>query len=211
MALPPETQLMIDQAAQRVQRDFDGVFGVETIARFMAESQEMLESRARILTWLPILIERLARDRLQAASRLRTPPRDRKPAVVFLCVHNAGRSQMAAAWARRIGGDAIEVFSGGSDPASEVNPAVVQAMAEEGIDLAGERPLPWTDEVVRAADVVVTMGCGDACPVFPGIRYLDWEITDPAGMTADQVRPIRDEIRDRVSGLLAELGVFEPR
>lgn len=211
MALPPETRLMIDQAAARLHRDFAGTLGVETIARFMAESQELLESGARVVTWLPILVERLTRDRLHALMRLQTPAHDRKPAVVFLCVHNAGRSQMAAAWARRIGGDAVDVFSGGSDPSSEVNPAVVEAMAETGIDLSAARPLPWTDDVVRAADVVVTMGCGDACPLFPGVRYLDWEIADPAGWTAEQVRPIRDEIRDRVAGLLAELGIPETR
>ena len=130
-----------------------------------------------------------------------------KPALVFLCVHNAGRSQMAAAWARRLGGARVAVFSGGSDPAAAVNPAAVAVMAEAGIDLAGQAPQRWTDEVVRSADVVVTMGCGDECPYFPGVRYEDWDLADPAGLTPEQVRPIRDEIRRRVEDLLRRLGI----
>jgi arsenate reductase len=133
--------------------------------------------------------------------------RGTKPSVVFLCVHNAGRSQMAAGWARALGGDSLDVFSGGSDPASEVNPAAIDAMAEVGIDIRDAFPKPWTDEIVQAADVVVTMGCGDACPVFPGVRYRDWELEDPAGKDVESVRPIRDEIRERVRALLDELGV----
>jgi arsenate reductase (thioredoxin) len=126
---------------------------------------------------------------------------------VFLCVHNAGRSQMAAGWLRQLAGDRAEVFSGGSDPADRINPSAVAAMAEVGIDIAGELPRRWTDEVVRAADAVVTMGCGDACPVFPGVRYLDWELDDPAGKDLESVRPIRDEIERRVRGLMDELGI----
>ena len=131
----------------------------------------------------------------------------RNPAVLFLCVHNAGRSQMAAAWTRHLGGDAIHVFSGGSNPASEVNPAAVAAMAEAGIDISVETPRPWTDEIVGAADVVVTMGCGDTCPVFPGVRYEDWELEDPARLPLERVRAIRDDIRGRVEDLLRRLGV----
>jgi arsenate reductase len=135
------------------------------------------------------------------------PEPGRRPVVVFLCVHNAGRSQMAAGWMRHLAGDRVEVASGGSDPAAEVNPAAVAAMAELGIDIAGQRPQRWTDETLRRADVIVTMGCGDACPVYPGKRYLDWELPDPAGLPLEQVRPIRDEIGRRVRELLAELGV----
>jgi protein-tyrosine-phosphatase len=127
--------------------------------------------------------------------------------VVFLCVHNAGRSQMAAGWMQHLSGDAVEIFSGGSDPASEINRAAVSAMAEVGIDISTEFPKPWTDEIVRAADVIVTMGCGDACPIFPGKRYLDWEVADPAGLELEDVRPIRDDIGERVRGIMAELGV----
>ncbi len=129
------------------------------------------------------------------------------PTVLFLCVHNAGRSQMASGWMRHLAGDRVQVRSGGSEPAAEVNPAAVAAMREVGIDITGQSPKPWTDETVGAADVVVTMGCGDTCPVLPGKRYLDWELEDPAGKGVEQVRPVRDEIEQRVRGLLAELGV----
>ena len=133
-----------------------------------------------------------------------------RPSVLFACVHNAGRSQMAAGWMRAIAGDAVEVFSGGSEPADQVNPAAVRAMAEVGIDISDQVPRRWDDEQVGAADVVVTMGCGDECPVFPGVRYLDWELRDPAGMGVEAVRPIRDDIERRVRTLLDELGV-QPR
>jgi arsenate reductase (thioredoxin) len=129
------------------------------------------------------------------------------PVVLFLCVHNAGRSQMALGWFNALAGGGAVAWSGGSEPANEVNPAAVAAMREVGIDITGEYPKPWTDEIVRAADVVVTMGCGDTCPYFPGKRYDDWEIDDPAGQGADAVRPIRDEIGQRVRTLLAELDV----
>ena len=131
------------------------------------------------------------------------------PVVVFLCVHNAGRSQMARAWFEHLAGGRAVARSGGSEPADAVNPAAVQAMAEVGIAIGGERPKRWTDEGVRAADVVVTMGCGDACPVFPGTRYEDWELEDPAGKDLDVVRRVRDEIGGRVRLLLADL-VPEP-
>jgi len=130
---------------------------------------------------------------------------DQRPAVLFLCVHNAGRSQMAAGWLRHLAGGRIEVFSGGSEPADNVNPAAVAAMAEEGIDIAGEQPQRWTDEHARAADVVITMGCGDVCPVYPGKRYEDWELTDPAGQSIEFVRTVRDEIRQRVEQLIESL------
>ena len=129
------------------------------------------------------------------------------PTVLFLCVHNAGRSQMAAGWMRHLAGDRIRVLSGGSAPAEQVNPAAVAVMDEVGIDLTGQEPSPWTDADLAAADVVVTMGCGDTCPVVPATRYLDWQLTDPSGRPVEQVRPIRDDIRDRVRDLMAELGV----
>jgi arsenate reductase len=129
------------------------------------------------------------------------------PSVLFVCVHNAGRSQMAAGWLRHLAGDAVEVRSAGSLPADRINPAAVEAMAEVGIDITGQRPRVLTPEAVEASDVVVTMGCGDACPVLPGTRYLDWALEDPAGKGVDAVRPIRDEIGRRIRGLVAELGV----
>lgn len=138
-----------------------------------------------------------------------------RPSVLFLCVHNAGRSQMAAGWLRHLAGERVEVFSGGSAPAAGVNPVAVEAMAEVGIDIAGESPVRWTDDIVRAADVVVTMGCGDTCPVFPGKRYEDWDLTDPAGQPIEVVRGVRDEIERRVQLLLDDLdsvtGKDEPR
>jgi protein-tyrosine-phosphatase len=127
------------------------------------------------------------------------------PVVLFLCVHNAGRSQMALGWFNHLAGDRAVARSGGTEPGSEINPAAVAAMAEVGIDITAEFPKPWTDEIVRAADVVVTMGCGDACPLYPGKRYEDWELADPAGLELAQVRPIRDEIRRRVEALLTQL------
>ena len=131
----------------------------------------------------------------------------RVPAVLFLCTHNAGRSQMALGFFTHLAGDRAIAWSGGSEPADRTNAAAVEAMAERGIDIAGEHPKPWTDEIVRAADVVVSMGCGDACPVFPGRRYLDWTLDDPAGLDLADVRPIRDEIERRVRALLDELHV----
>ncbi len=130
-----------------------------------------------------------------------------KPGVLFVCVHNAGRSQMAAGFLRHLAGDAVEVRSAGSLPGDRVNPAAVAAMAEVGIDISGQQPKVLTPEAVEASDVVITMGCGDACPVFPGTRYLDWELEDPAGKGVESVRPIRDDIERRIRGLLAELGV----
>jgi protein-tyrosine-phosphatase len=127
--------------------------------------------------------------------------------VLFLCVHNAGRSQMALGWFRHLAGDRAVAWSGGSEPGKEVNPAAIMAMAEVGIDIRSEFPKPWTEEIVKAADVVVTMGCGDACPLFPGKRYEDWVLEDPAGQDVEAVRPIRDEIEGRVRTLLADLGV----
>ena len=132
-----------------------------------------------------------------------------KPAVLFLCVHNAGRSQMAAGWLRHLAGDTVDVYSGGSDPGASINPTAVVAMSEVGIDIAGEQPRPWSMDDLRTADVVVTMGCGDTCPVIPGKRYEDWELTDPANQPLDIVREVRDEIRGRVQQLIASLGVSD--
>ena len=128
-----------------------------------------------------------------------------KPSVLFVCVHNAGRSQMAAGYLTHLAGGAVEVRSAGSEPADKINPVAVQAMAEEGIDIAGEQPKILTTDAVKASDVVITMGCGDTCPFYPGKRYEDWVLDDPAGQDVDHVRPIRDQIRQRVENLIAEL------
>ncbi|MFX4288377.1 arsenate reductase ArsC [Janibacter sp. G349] len=137
----------------------------------------------------------------------RRTPEERPPSVLFVCVHNAGRSQMAAAYTRVLSEGAVEVRSAGSAPADSINPAVHEAMLEEGIDLSAERPTILTTDAVQASDVVITMGCGDACPIFPGKRYEDWTLEDPAGQGVEAVRPIRDEIKVRVEGLLTSLGV----
>ncbi len=134
-------------------------------------------------------------------------PLHRAPNVLFLCVHNAGRSQMALGWFEHLAAGRAQAWSGGSEPADQLNPVAVAAMAEVGIDIAARRPQQWTDDIVEAADVVVTMGCGDTCPVFPGVRYQDWALDDPAGMDLGAVRPIRDEIEMRVRNLLDDLGV----
>jgi len=199
--------LMIRHAAERLKSEFGGAVNVETIERFMNDSLDQLTESARLPNWLPLLAERFARERLRALVRLEAGASVTTPAVLFLCVHNAGRSQMAAGWMRHLAGDQIEVFSGGSAPAETLNRGAVEAMAEVGIDITAELPMPWADEIVRAADVVVTMGCGDACPLFPGKRYLDWELEDPSGRSLADIRPIRDEIERRVRALMAELGV----
>jgi arsenate reductase len=128
-----------------------------------------------------------------------------KPTVLFVCVHNAGRSQMAAGYLRALGGDDVEVLSAGSEPKDAINPVAVEAMAEEGIDISRNTPKVLTVDAVRESDVVITMGCGDACPIFPGKRYEDWQLDDPAGQDIDAVRPIRDEIRRRIEALVADL------
>jgi len=202
-----EERLRIKQSAAVLQRRWQGRMNTETIERFLAESLAMLMPNAKITTWLPVVAERLANDRLRALVRLESDRTDLNPSVLFLCVHNAGRSQMAAGWLRHLAGEQVDVFSGGSEPAAGLNQAAVAAMAEKGIDISRELPQPWADEIVRAADVIVTMGCGDACPVYPGKRYMDWELEDPAGKPVEQVRPIRDDIESRVRGLMAELGV----
>ena len=208
-AAPVEMRPLIRASAERLRTDFAGVFGEETIQRFMAESWESLQG-AKVAAFVPLFVERFTRQRLRALARVEGTSTDTRPMVVFLCVQNAGRSQMAAGWLQHLAGDEVEVFSGGSNPASEVNPAAIEAMAEIGIDISSEFPKPWTDEVVQAANVVVTMGCGDSCPIFPGTRYMDWEIGDPAGLPLEQVRPIRDEIGERVRGIMAELGIESP-
>ena len=201
-----EQQLLVRTAVARLDDEFRGVFGRETIERFTADSLDQLATRNTVPNFLPLLTERFARERLQALAKVEGLHMSDTPSVLFLCVHNAGRSQMAAGWLRHLAVDRINVYSGGSEPADRINPSAVAAMAEVGIDITDEFAKPWTDEFVRAADVVVTMGCGDACPIFPGKRYEDWTLDDPAGQSVEAVRPIRDEIGQRVRTLLASLG-----
>lgn len=205
--LPEVHLLTLRSSALLLHKEFAGTFGAETIERFLITSYDEFAGRMTNDTYLPMFAERFARDRLQALSRVEGHSSDKRPMVLFLCTHNAGRSQMALGFFNELAGDRAVGLSGGSEPGNAVNPAAVAVMAEVGIDISGEFPKPWTDEIVRAADVVITMGCGDACPLFPGKRYEDWEIADPAGQSVDEVRPIRDEIKARVEQLLAELSV----
>jgi arsenate reductase len=200
-----DQQVALKTAATRLGRDFAETFNTETIERFLHSSYEQFAGRATVANFLPLLAERFARQRLQALAKVEGLSHDGKPTVLFLCTHNAGRSQMAMGFLIHHAGDAAIAWSGGSEPGDQVNPAAISAMKERGIDIAGEYPKPWTDEIVRAADVVITMGCGDACPVFPGKRYEEWTLDDPAGLDLADVRPIRDEIERRVLTLLDEL------
>jgi len=202
-----DQQLALKSAAVRLAEQFEGVFGTETVERFLTSSYDQFASRATAVNFLPVMAERFARQRLQALARVEGKADDGLPTVLFLCVHNAGRSQMALGWFEHLAGDRAVAWSGGSEPGNEVNPAAIAAMKEIGIDISAEFPKPWTDEIVQAADVVVTMGCGDACPLFPGKRYEDWVLDDPDGMGVEAVRPIRDEIGRRVRELLAGLDV----
>jgi protein-tyrosine-phosphatase len=206
-ALTIEQRLGLRSAAERLQKRYEGVFGTETIEEFLASSYEQFASTATTGAFLPIFAERFAKQRLDALARVEGKANDGLPVVLFLCVHNAGRSQMALGWFERLAGDRAVAWSGGSEPGNAVNPSAIAAMAEVGIDISKEFPKPWTQEIVQAADVVITMGCGDACPLYPGKRYEDWELDDPAGQSVEAIRPIRDEIGERVQRLLTSLGV----
>ena len=206
--LTTEDKFLLRQAAVRLQDEFKAKLNTETIEGFMTDSLDrLMEKATTTTTWIVLLAERFARDRLRAVVRLQTSPTLLNPSVLFLCVHNAGRSQMAAAFMRLLSGGGVDVFTGGSEPANDINQAAASAMMEKGINIRGEIPQPWADEIVRAADVVVTMGCGDACSIYPGKRYLDWEVDDPSGKTLEEVRPIRDDLEQRVRGLMADLNV----
>lgn len=202
-----EQQQALRTASRNLAAEFDGTFGKDTIELFLVSSYEGFAANATVHTFLPLMVERFARQRLRALAKVDGLASTGIPTVLFLCVHNAGRSQMALGWFNHLAGDRAVAWSGGSEPGREVNPAAVAAMREVGVDISQEFPKPWTDEIVRAADVVVTMGCGDTCPLFPGKRYEDWELEDPAGQGVEAVRPIRDEIGTRVRLLLASLSV----
>jgi protein-tyrosine-phosphatase len=203
-AIDPVTRHHLEQAAARLAEEFEGIFSRETIARYMAESEDLL-GEARINVFVPVLAHRFARERLKALAQAEGILTKDQPEVLFVCTHNAGRSQMAAGLVKLRSDGRIHVRSAGSTPANEINPVAVEAMEEIGVDLGEEFPKPLTDEVVKAADVVITMGCGDACPIFPGKRYEDWELEDPAGKDLETVRRIRDELDERVQTLVAGL------
>jgi arsenate reductase (thioredoxin) len=202
--LDPVTLNHIRKTADSLSDEFAGIFSQETIERYLAESVDLLGG-ARVNVFVPVLAHRFARERLRALAQWEGSIVKEQPEVLFVCVHNAGRSQMAAGLVKLRSAGRIHVRSAGSDPADEINPAVVEAMRELGVDMSEEFPKPLTDEVVRAADAVITMGCGDACPIYPGKRYEDWVLDDPAGQDLEAVRRIRDEIDERVQKLIDEL------
>ncbi len=197
-------QLQFDRSVDLLASEFAGSFNRATVERLYGDSFQLLRQRHVTLYVVP-LSERLTRDRLKALEKIEGRRGGTIPGVLFLCVHNAGRSQMAAGWMRHLAGDGVLVYSAGSEPADALNPDAIDVMREVGIDITDELPKPWTDEVIRAADIVVTMGCGDSCPYVPGARYIDWELDDPAELDLPGVRRVRDEIRARVEALLAEL------
>jgi len=184
---------------------YDGIFSRETIQRAVEQARERLVPVAKFPNFLPILTERFARDQLLAAARAEGKVATSVPEILFVCVHNAGRSQMAAALAKHLSAGKVHVRSAGSQPTQEIHPLTIQALAERGIEITEAFPKPLTDDVVHAADVIITMGCGDACPVLPGKRYEDWDVADPAGQPIEVVRAIRDDIQARVTTLLGQV------
>jgi protein-tyrosine-phosphatase len=200
---PTDLDRIVDDLAYH----YDGVFSRAEVAAAVEEGRALLEPSATVTDFLPVLVGRFARDQLLATAQVEGRVATAVPEVVFVCVRNAGRSQLAAALAQHLAGPRVHVRSAGSRPAGGIDPTVVSVLAERGIALTEAFPKPLTDRVVRAADVIVTMGCGDACPVYPGKRYLDWDVPDPEGQPVAVVRDIRDDLQARVSTLLRELGV----
>jgi protein-tyrosine-phosphatase len=198
--VPEELQRVVDV----LQAEFAGVFSRESVAECVLDSHARLLP-AKVSAYLPLFAHRFARERLRAIGLASGAIAREVPLVLFVCTHNAGRSQLAAGLLAKAAAGRVEIASAGTDPAVTVDPAVASVLAEVGIDATGAFPKPLTDELVAAADVVVTMGCGDACPVLPGRRYLDWELPDPLGADLDTVRALRDDIDARVTALLVEL------
>ena len=199
------TERLLRRASADLVARFSGVFGAETIDRYVHESYQALHHTSAITQFLPVLAARFAEERLVALAQATGAMAKPVPEVVFVCTQNAGRSQMAAALLGQLGGGRLHVRSAGSQPGERVEPLVIEVMSEVGIDLAEAFPKPLTDDVVQAADVVVTMGCGDACPIYPDKQYLDWKVADPRGQGLDEVRAIREEISAHVAQLLTQL------
>ena len=201
------SRAMLDRISADLTTRFSGIFASETVGRYVTESYALLADQTRITRCLPSLTARFTADRLAALAVGQRLTPDHVPEVLFVCVKNAGRSQLAAGILRQLAGERVSVRTAGSAPAGAVQSIIITALDEIGVPIGGEYPKPLTDEVVRAADVVVTMGCGDACPIYPGRRYLDWEIEDPAGLPLARVRDIRDDIEVRVRQLLSTLAI----
>jgi protein-tyrosine-phosphatase len=194
-----------DRVVDDLSYRYAGTFSRETVQEAVDAARAALEPVSKVPDFLPVLVERFARDQLLAAAQAGGLIATTTPELLFVCVHNAGRSQMAAALARHLSAGRVHVRSAGSAPVDHILPRALQALAERGIEVADAFPKPLTDDVVHAADVIVTMGCGDACPVLPGKRYLDWDVADPDGEPIEVVRHIRDDIQARVTALLAEV------
>jgi arsenate reductase (thioredoxin) len=194
----------LERGLAQLSDEFAGTFSTATVERYMAESLDALGG-ARVTDFVPLFVHRFARERLRALGQVRGVVAKDVPEVLFVCVQNAGRSQMAAALLDHHAAGRVHVRSAGSAPADQINPDVVAVMSELGLDVSKEFPKPMTDEVIQAADAVITMGCGDACPIYPGKRYEDWAVDDPAEADLDGVRRIRDEIGERVQALIAEV------
>jgi arsenate reductase len=194
----------VQRSVEVLAGEFAGIFSRETIDAYVEESLDQFAD-AKVEEFVPLMVERFSRQRLRALAQAEGKVTKEVPEVLFVCVHNSGRSQMAAGLLDKLADGRVHVRSAGSDPADQLNPNAVAAMAEVGVDISREFPKPLTDEVVRAADAVITMGCGDACPIYPGKRYEDWDLVDPAGKDLETVRRIRDEIRDHVEQLIGTL------
>jgi arsenate reductase (thioredoxin) len=203
----PDLRDRLEKITAQLATEFAGVFSCETIARYAEESAALLSRGATVHHFIPIFVEGLARERLRALAQTEGRIAADIPEVLFVCVQNAGRSQIAAALLNHHARGRAHARSAGRAPTDELNPAVLTAMSEMELDLSDEFPKPLTDEVVQAADVVVTMGCGDACPLLPGKQYLDWQVPDPLGQPLERVRRIRDEIEQRIVSLLNEVGL----
>lgn len=198
---PQTTTQLVDDLAYA----YKGVFTSDEVSQAVESARELIEPRATIQTFLPVLIARQAREQLMARAQAEGRVAKKVPEILFVCVHNAGRSQMAAALAEHLSARRVHVRSAGSQPVDEINPFAVQVLAERGIALTTAYPKPLNDTVVKAADVVITMGCGDTCPYYPGKIYEDWDVPDPAGQPIEVVRDIRDQLQERITRLLRQV------
>jgi len=200
-----DTTEVLHRISERLGEKYASIFAAETVERYVFESYAALARTAKVTAYLPVTAEHFAADRLHALATSKGAVASDVPEVVFVCVQNAGRSQMAAALLTVEAKGRINVRSAGSMPAAELDPAVRAAMSEMGLDLSRSYPKPLTDDVVRASDVVITMGCGDSCPIYPGKRYEDWDLPDPSGQSLESVRHVRDQIQERVRALAGSL------
>jgi len=208
-SLSKEHRVQLNHVVTLLHQRYPDVLSRESIAGLVMDSYTRMAARATVTKWLVPFAEKLAKERLDALTLLEEGALKTIPTVLFLCTHNAGRSQMALGWFAHLAHDNAIAWSGGSEPAGELNKVAVEAMAEVGIDISQGFPKPWTDEVLAAAHVVVTMGCGDSCPVLPGKEYEEWEVADPAGQPLEVVEVIRDDLESRVRDLLARIGANE--